>query len=135
METRHTSGVIPAACCGLGAQPLIRSDFRLVLVDSIVADRQGAYVHGLTQKDFTVWEDGKQQTITTFSFQAGAASSGDRQPHNLVLVFLRLLRELLECHKAQTVQNLYRSGEGWSGGCRCRCRPGASGIHAKIGPG
>jgi VWFA-related protein len=78
---------VALACSVLGAQSVIRSDSRLVLVDSIVADKNGAYVHGLTQKDFKIWEDGKEQPITTFSFQASEASSGDREQHNLVLFF------------------------------------------------
>ena len=66
---------------------VIRSDSRLVLVDSIVTDRKGAYLHDLTQKDFKVWEDGKEQVISTFSLLSEASSSGDAQKHNTVLFF------------------------------------------------
>jgi VWFA-related protein len=72
----------------LEAQSVIRSDSRLVLVDSIVQDSKGVYLHGLTQKDFKVWEDGKEQAITTFSVEANrASSSDDQQQHNLVFFF------------------------------------------------
>ena len=51
---------------------IIRSESRLVLVDSVVTDKKGGYVHDLTQKDFKVWEDNKEQAISTFSFEADA---------------------------------------------------------------
>ena len=68
----------------------IRSDSRLVLVDTIVTDRKGAYVRDLSQTDFKVWEDGKEQTVSTFSFQADAAGGPqkhDPQKHDMVLFF------------------------------------------------
>jgi VWFA-related protein len=65
---------------------IIRSDSRLVLVDSVVTDKKGGYVHGLTQKDFKVWEDGKEQAVSTFSFQADAPADSS-QKHYLVLFF------------------------------------------------
>src|SRR6266853_1058737 len=64
----------------------IRSESRLVLVDSVVTDKKGVYVHGLTQKDFKVWEDGKEQAISTFTFQADAGDNSS-QKHYLVLFF------------------------------------------------
>ena len=51
---------------------MIRSESRLVLVDTVVTDKKGNYVHDLTQKDFKVYEDNKEQPITTFSFETGA---------------------------------------------------------------
>ena len=66
---------------------LIRTDTRLVLVDTVVTDKKGAYVHGLTQKDFKVYEDNKEQTITTFSFESGADSPDSTRKHYLVLFF------------------------------------------------
>jgi VWFA-related protein len=65
-------------------QQVIRSESRLVLVDSIVTDRKGAYIPGLTRNNFKVWEDGKQQTISTFSTQANTAATEKRY---LVLFF------------------------------------------------
>jgi VWFA-related protein len=64
----------------------IRSESRLVLVDSVVTDKKGNYVHDLSQKDFKVWEDNKEQTITTFSFETGA-NPNDSRKHYLVLFF------------------------------------------------
>ncbi|HEX5234784.1 MAG TPA: VWA domain-containing protein [Silvibacterium sp.] len=39
---------------------------RIVYVDVVVHDGSGHLVHGLTQKDFQVWEDGKPQQVDYF---------------------------------------------------------------------
>jgi VWFA-related protein len=65
----------------------IRSETRLVLVDSVVTDKKGNYIHGLSQKDFKVYEDNKEQSITTFSFETGAADAENSRKHYLVLFF------------------------------------------------
>src|SRR5271165_5950698 len=69
-----------------GDIPLIRTETRLVLVDTVVTDKKGNYVRDLAQKDFKVWEDGKEQPVTSFSFEesTGAANAA---PHYLVLFF------------------------------------------------
>ena len=50
----------------------------IVSVDVVVRDSSGNVVRGLTQKDFIVSEDGRQQQISTFSFQdiSGSAPAG-----------------------------------------------------------
>ena len=45
----------------------IRVSTRLVLVDVVVTDKQGAAVKGLRPEDFAVEENGKQQKIASFS--------------------------------------------------------------------
>src|SRR5271168_75244 len=55
--------------------PLIRAETRLVLVDTVVTDKKGNYVTDLAQKDFKVWEDGKEQTVTSFSFEDSTGST------------------------------------------------------------
>ena len=67
----------------------IRTETRLVLVDAVVTDKKGAYVHDLTAKDFKVWEDNKEQKIKSFTFESGPdpASSASGRPHYLVLFF------------------------------------------------
>src|SRR5687767_4695171 len=46
----------------------------IVSVDVVVRDSSGNVVRGLTAKDFVVSEDGKPQTISTFSFQEISAA-------------------------------------------------------------
>jgi VWFA-related protein len=64
----------------------IHAESRLVLVDVIVTDKKGAYIEDLSQKDFKVWEDDKQQTITSFSMERSNASSPTSKRH-VVLFF------------------------------------------------
>ena len=66
---------------------VIQTETKLVLVDAVVADKKGSYVTDLTQKDFRVWEDNKEQSIKTFSFEADPASPNNGQKHYLVLFF------------------------------------------------
>jgi VWFA-related protein len=66
---------------------IIRTETKLVLVDTVVTDKKGNYVHDLTAKDFKVWEDNKEQTIKSFSFEADPASPSNSQPRYLVLFF------------------------------------------------
>jgi VWFA-related protein len=71
---------------GAGDVPVIRAETRLVLVDTVVTDKKGNYIRDLSQNDFKVWEDGKEQTLTSFSFEKNSGSSSP-QPHYLVLFF------------------------------------------------
>ncbi len=66
---------------------VIRSESRLVLVDTVVTDKKGNYIRDLAQKDFKVWEDGKEQVLTSFSFEENTGSTPNPQPHYLVLFF------------------------------------------------
>jgi VWFA-related protein len=67
--------------------PVIKAETRLVLVDTIVTDKHGAYVRDLTAKNFKVWEDDKEQTIKSFSYEADPASPTNGQKHYMVLFF------------------------------------------------
>ncbi len=66
---------------------VIRTETRVVLVDAVVTDKKGAYVRDLTKKDFKVWEDNKEQSVTSFSFEADPNSPTASQPRYLVLLF------------------------------------------------
>ena len=67
--------------------PLIRAEKKLVLVDVVVTDKKGGYVHGLTAQNFKVWEDKNEQTIETFSSEVDPASPAYNRDHYLVLFF------------------------------------------------
>jgi VWFA-related protein len=64
----------------------IRTETRVVLVDAIITDKQGEYVHNLTAKDFRVWEDNKEQAIKSVTIEKGQATASSRQRY-LVLFF------------------------------------------------
>src|SRR5271157_4096041 len=69
------------------APGVIRTEARVVLVDAVVTDKQGHYVGDLARKDFKVFEDGKEQILKSFSFEADPSSPLAGQKHYLVLFF------------------------------------------------
>lgn len=66
---------------------VIRTETKVVLVDAVVTDKKGDYVKNLTQKDFKVWEDNKEQKVTSFSFQSDPGLSKELQRRFIVLFF------------------------------------------------
>jgi VWFA-related protein len=57
-------------CHALFAQtPTFTSNSNLVIVDATVKDKSGKVIEGLTQDDFTIFEDGKPQKVAVFEFQ------------------------------------------------------------------
>jgi len=48
---------------------VFRSGTELVLVNVVVRDKNGAVVRGLTRDDFTIAEDDRPQTVTSFDFE------------------------------------------------------------------
>lgn len=50
------------------ADPVIRVSVNLVQVDAVVTDSKGRHADDLTADDFEVFEDGKRQRITNFSY-------------------------------------------------------------------
>ncbi|MGB6474614.1 MAG: VWA domain-containing protein [Candidatus Sulfotelmatobacter sp.] len=82
----------PASAAPAPQQPVSNSDAihvetKLVLVDTVVTDKKGDYVRDLTAKDFKVWENNKEQAITTFSFEDDSASPAKNQKRYMVLFF------------------------------------------------
>jgi VWFA-related protein len=65
-------------CSGVARpQPpaVIKSETKLVVVDVVVTDKKGAYVHDLTAKDFHLWDDNKEQTIQSFALESAASAN------------------------------------------------------------
>src|SRR5438876_11983905 len=91
------SGVLYLAAVAQAQQPnaqapastpsVIKTETRLVLVDTVVTDKKGNYIRDLTAKEFRVWEDNQEQTIKSFSFEADPNSPSNSQKHYLVLFF------------------------------------------------
>jgi VWFA-related protein len=59
---------------------VFRSGTELVLVNVVVRDKSGAVVRNLSRDDFTVTEDDKPQTITSFDFEELAPSPTGKNP-------------------------------------------------------
>ena len=71
----------------LPAAPVIKKESRLVLVDAVVTDKKGNYVSDLKQEDFRVYEDNKEQTVTSFSFGSDPKAPVNSQRRYMVLFF------------------------------------------------
>lgn len=76
-----------AALADQQAVAVIRKETKLVLVDAVVTDKKGNYVRDLTQNDFKVFEDNKEQPISNFSSGAEAVTQPNGQRHYLILFF------------------------------------------------
>ena len=68
------------------AAGVLQSEVNLVLVDVVAQDKKGNYIQDLDKKEFHVLEDDQEQTVTTFSHGAEAAS-GETQKRYLILFF------------------------------------------------
>ena len=66
---------------------VIKKESKLVLVDSVVTDKKGNYVRELTQNDFKVFEDNKEQPVSSFSTGADVATQANGQRRYLILFF------------------------------------------------
>ena len=69
---------------------IIRSETRTVLVDAVAVDKKNKFARDLTQKDFRIWEDGKEQKITSFSLESAAVLpnvSPDRSSRHYLILF------------------------------------------------
>lgn len=88
----------------------IRVTSDLVLTNVVVRDKQGNLVRGLTKNDFAIFEDGKQQTISSFDFEnvdalatagapAGPTVSGAAAPLKVIGSSRLLNKEELKNHR------------------------------------
>ncbi len=66
---------------------VIRTESKIVLVDTVVTDKKGHYVTDLTQGDFKVFEDNKEQAVTSFSSESDSARQTAGQKHYMILFF------------------------------------------------
>src|SRR5207245_1187288 len=69
------------------AVAVIKKETKLVLVDAVVTDKKGNYVRDLTQNDFKVYEDNKEQPVSSFSSGAEEVTQPNGQRHYLILFF------------------------------------------------
>jgi VWFA-related protein len=76
----------PAASGSGAGDATFRAGTQEVLVDAVVSDKKGNFQRDLTQHDFKIWEDGKEQKITSFSLES-AGVPGHSSKHFIALVF------------------------------------------------
>jgi VWFA-related protein len=71
----------------LTTSEVIKTQANLVLVDVVATDKKGNPIRDLDQNAFHLYEDGKEQVITTFSHASEASPEGPSQPRFLALFF------------------------------------------------
>ena len=84
--------------------PVIKSQARVVLLDSVVTDKKGNYIRDLTAKDFKVWEDNKEQQITSFSRADDPTAPDYSEKKYMVLFFDTSVRDFLRKPKSLSMQ-------------------------------
>lgn len=89
MLAQDQTPAAPTAAPGAVQQSgtVIKKESRLVLVDAVVTDKKGNYVRDLTQNDFKVYEDNKEQQVSSFSTGADIAVQANAQKRYLILFF------------------------------------------------
>ena len=66
---------------------IIRSETRMVLVDAVAVDKKGKFVRDLTEKNFKIQEDGKEQKIAGFSLESSGVSPERPSKHYIAMFF------------------------------------------------
>ncbi|MBV8514116.1 MAG: VWA domain-containing protein [Acidobacteria bacterium] len=67
--------------------PVIKAESKLVIVDAVVTDKKGSYVHDLQQGDFKVYEDNKEQQVSAFSSGVDAAIQASKSIKRYLVLF------------------------------------------------
>lgn len=86
-QTTQQSQAAPQAAVPAAPGVVLRKESRLVLVDAVVTDKHGNYIRDLAQKDFRVYEDNKEQQLSSFSFGADEAAGPKSAKHYMVFFF------------------------------------------------
>jgi VWFA-related protein len=76
----------PAPTARQRSAPTFRSAIDLVTVNVVVRNKDGSVVRGLTRDDFTITEDGKGQSISTFDFEEIATQAMEAPPAEIPTV-------------------------------------------------
>ena len=86
---------------------VIRKESRLVLVDTVVTGKKGEYIRELKQGDFKVFEDNKEQTISSFSTGSDPAIQASGQKRYLILFFDNSTMQMPDQIKARNAANQF----------------------------
>lgn len=86
---------------------VIRKESRLVLVDTVVTDKKGEYVRDLKQSNFKVYEDNKEQAISSFSTGSDPAIQASGQKRYLILFFDNSTMQMPDQIQARNAANQF----------------------------
>jgi len=90
-----------ASSASSGAVDTIKVESRVVLVDTVVTDKKGNYIRDLAANDFKIWEDGKEQAVSSFSREETSSDPSGASKHYLVLFFDDTTMEFADQAKAR----------------------------------
>ena len=80
-EKGQSAGPIP------DSSGVIHAEANMVLIDAVVTDKKKHYIRDLTQKEFHLFEDGREQNIASLSREADIELGTLGQERYLVLFF------------------------------------------------
>jgi VWFA-related protein len=86
---------------------VIRTETKQVLVDAVVTDKKGNYIRDLSQKDFKVAEDGKDQSIKSFSYEADPQSPMANEKRYMVMFFDNSTMDFGDQRRARDAANKF----------------------------
>ena len=86
---------------------VIRKESRLVLVDTVVTGKKGEYIRDLKQSDFKVYEDNKEQAISSFSTGSDPAIQASGQKRYLILFFDNSTMQIPDQIQARNAANQF----------------------------
>ena len=87
MKKSRIACLLFVATAAAQTDTVIRSETRVVLVDAVATDKKNKPVRDLTQKDFRIWEDGKEQKIASFSLETAGVLPERSSRHYIILFF------------------------------------------------
>ena len=83
----QTPAAAPPANPATQPGPVIKAESKLVIVDAVVTDKKGNYIHDLKQGDFKVYEDNKEQQVSSFSSGLDAAAQANTKIRRYMVLF------------------------------------------------
>ncbi|MDQ1408058.1 MAG: hypothetical protein QOG55_3687 [Acidobacteriaceae bacterium] len=86
---------------------VIKKESRLVLVDTVVTGKKGEYIRDLKQTDFKVFEDNKEQTISSFSTGSDPSIQASGQKRYLILFFDNSTMQMPDQIQARNAANQF----------------------------
>jgi VWFA-related protein len=104
-----------AEATSTSSTPTFHAETKLVLVDAIVTDKSGHHVTDLEQKDFKIWEDGKEQTISSFSLERSQIKPSTGRQQYMVLFFDNSNMQTFDQAKARDAAEKFIDANSGSG--------------------
>jgi len=80
-------GTVAVHAQNAAVEAALHAETRVVLVDAVAVDKKGKFATDLTEKDFKLSEDGKEQKISGFSLENAGVSPDRSKKHYIAMFF------------------------------------------------